>query len=532
MDALAPPAEEARPHPAWRWLPAALAALTVALHVGFAGRYGYTIDEYYLLACAARPDWGYVDHPPVAVWILGLVRALFGPSVQALRAYSALAGAGTVLVTASLAGALGGGARARGMAALAVFACAGMQAHFDMATMNPLDLLLVALSARVAVAALASQRGHEWLAYGAVVGVGLMTKLSMAVVGAGMAAGLLATRARRHLKTPWPWLGALLAAALFSPFVLWQVENGWVTLAWMRWVTERFNHHFPPGELVLQLVVTLNPVTLPIWAAGLYRLTREDGPDGTRALGVATWTFLLIFAVRKIKIYYLFPVFPLAFAAGAVQLEAWTARASLRRLLAGYAAVLLGSCVVVLPHVIPILPIEAFLLLHRGLGVGKRIQHLPEYRIPGQFRFRFGWDVVVDHLAAALDALPPDQRAQAAILTETYFEASAVDFLGPDRGLPPAIGGGNQYWLWGPGDATGEVVLVVGYSRPLLEACFGSVESAGVIPGTATPHWHHDRPLWICRRPRASLEELWPRFWVYGGTPPARRGSGGRPADR
>ena len=79
----------------------------------FHPEYGYFIDELYYLACAVRPAWGYVDHPPLSVLILGVSRRLLGTSLPALRLAPALAGVATVVLTGALARRLG--ARAFGL---------------------------------------------------------------------------------------------------------------------------------------------------------------------------------------------------------------------------------------------------------------------------------------------------------------------------------------------------------------------------------------------------------------------------------
>ncbi len=87
-----------RLHPADRLGLAALCVAKLVFHLATHRGYGIFRDELYYLACAAHPDWGYVDHPPLSIWLLWLQTALFGDSLLALRLLPALAGAGSVLV--------------------------------------------------------------------------------------------------------------------------------------------------------------------------------------------------------------------------------------------------------------------------------------------------------------------------------------------------------------------------------------------------------------------------------------------------
>src|SRR6185295_13897647 len=108
-----------------------VAAAAVALAASFTlvlilssvlGPYGWFIDELYYIACANRLAWGYVDHPPLSIAVLALMRALAGDAMWALRLPAALAAGATALVAALLARRLGGGAFAQSLAALCVAA--------------------------------------------------------------------------------------------------------------------------------------------------------------------------------------------------------------------------------------------------------------------------------------------------------------------------------------------------------------------------------------------------------------------------
>ena len=72
-----------------------------------------------------------------------------------------------------------------------------------------------------------------------------------------------------------------------------------------------------------------------------------------------------------------------------------------------------------------------------------------------------GWPELAETVARIYDALPPGQRAQAAVVASNYGEAAAIDFFGARYGLPPAISGHNNYWLWGPHGYSGNVVIDV-----------------------------------------------------------------------
>src|SRR5262245_20546661 len=94
-----------------------LGAAKVALHFFHNNAYGLFRDELYYIACSDHFAWGYVDHPPLSIFILALSRSLFGDSMLGVRVLAVLASAASVVLTGLLARELGGGRAAQLLAA-------------------------------------------------------------------------------------------------------------------------------------------------------------------------------------------------------------------------------------------------------------------------------------------------------------------------------------------------------------------------------------------------------------------------------
>lgn len=62
-------------------------------------------------------------------------------------------------------------------------------------------------------------------------------------------------------------------------------------------------------------------------------------------------------------------------------------------------------------------------------------------------------------VAAIYRSLPPEEQAHTAIVTTNYGEAAALDVYGVADGLPPALCGQNQYFLWGDHGYDGRVII-------------------------------------------------------------------------
>lgn len=320
--------------------PPRLAVAAVALAAGFGlvllgasvfGPYGWFIDELYYLACARRLDWGYVDHPPLSIFLLRGETALFGASVPAIRLLPALAGAALAFLTGHLARRFGGGAFAETLAALATLAPPIFLVFFGFFSMNAFEPVLWTVAVLALVGLVESGDSRRWMWFGLVAGLGLLNKHTMVLLGVGVFAGLLLTPERRHLASRWPWLAGLLAFAILLPNLVWQVQHGWPSLEFYRNADLYKNIPTPPLAGLVNQVLFMNPLTLPLWLAGLaFLLAARD----LRRYRFLAWTYLvllaLVLASRVSRPDRIAGIYPVPFAAGAVAVERAAARGGWR----------------------------------------------------------------------------------------------------------------------------------------------------------------------------------------------------------
>ena len=126
----------------------------------------------------------------------------------------------------------------------------------------------------------------------------------------------------------------------------------------------------------------------------------------------------------------------------------------------------------------------------------------------------FGWQQQVQAMARAVHSLPSEDQSRATLLAYNYGEAGAIDYFGKHYGLPKAISGHNQYGVWGPRGASGDVVVAIGFTKARLDRAFGNVAAFETIsPAYALPE-ESDLTIYICRQPRKTLSESWPE-WTY-----------------
>jgi hypothetical protein len=127
----------------------------------------------------------------------------------------------------------------------------------------------------------------------------------------------------------------------------------------------------------------------------------------------------------------------------------------------------------------------------------------------------FGWPEFVDRVAGVYRSLGPAERSRCTIVCGNYGEAGAIDFFGRRHGLPRAIAGHNNYWLWGPGDAAGSVAIVVGGEKEALERAYASVVLADVVVHPYSMPYESNLPIWLCRGRRVPFAADWAGMKVF-----------------
>jgi hypothetical protein len=276
----------------------------------------------------------------------------------------------------------------------------------------------------------------------------------------------------------------------------------------MRNATELKNFPVSPLQFLAGQLVLLHPLFAPLWLVGLGALLFAARFAPVRALGVGYLALLALMIEQKAKVYYLAPVYPLLFAAGAVVVARW------RPVWLGGA--LVGVGLLAVPLAIPVLEPERFLAYSAALGVREpQMERDARARMPDNFGFMFGWRELAEEVARVHQSLSPEDRARAEVFGRNYSEAGAIDYYGPALGLPRAISGHNSYWLWGPGSWDGAVLIVVGDVPAEFRARFASFEEKGRRLCEYCRSYESDVPVFVARGLRQPVSEAWPEMKRY-----------------
>lgn len=494
------------------------ALFKLLLHFAFNGRYGYFRDELYYAACGEHLDWGFVDHAPMIAFFARVTRALMGDSLFALRFFPAVAGALKVLLTGLITRALGGRRFAQSLACLSVLVAPIYLGIDNFLSMNAFEPVFWMGCAYIVILILNGRSEKLWLLFGLLAGLGLMNKHSMLFFGFGLVAGLLLTRARRLMLSKWFWLGGLIAFVVFLPNLIWEINRDWPTLELLRNVANsNKNVVLSPVGFLSQQALIMHPFVFPIWVAGLYYYLFTKMGRSYRALGVAYVITLVLFIVFKGKHYYLAPIYPMLLAPGAIFIQSVAEKPRLRWMKPTVVALLIIGGLVTAPFALPVLPIETYIKYAAVLPLaeGVKTENNRQGKVQQQYADMFGWENQAATVARVFDRLSPEEKSKCAIFGQNYGEAAAIDFFGPRFGLPKAISGHQSYFLWGPRDYTGEIMIVIGDNQKKLDTLFEHVEQGETIHCEYCMPYEDELPVWLCRGLKMPMSELWPSVKVW-----------------
>lgn len=484
----------------------------LATLIGQRWGYGYFIDELYYIACAKRLAFGYVDHPPLSPLLLRLMLATVGDSLLAIRVLPALAGAGSLFLTGLMARELGAGKFGQCLAAIALAISPVFLVMYGFYSMNAFEILLWTACGYLIILLIKRDQPRLWLWVGLLCGLGLLNKHTLGVYIVSVFVGLLFTPARKYVLSKWLWLGGLIAALLMLPNIIWQIQNGFPSLEFYRNATLSKNLDTSPLKVLLDQLLFTNPLATPIWLLGLgsYLFAKTNKPY--RLFG---WSYLILlltmFAARSSRPDRMFAAYPVLLAAGAVVLEQLIKRVShLRPVLAtGVIVVLLSGGIALLPVSLPILPPAMTTAYIHRLGLPIQIERGHSSGLPQWLADRLDWENFVKAVADAYHSLSPEEQAQSVILARSYADAGALELLGQPYHLPPVISGHNNYYLWGPGDATGEVVISIWRHRVELQPGFQEVIPAQSFTCQYCRLFRIAAPIYICKGIKQPVHELW-----------------------
>jgi len=486
--------------------PLAVVLAVALVHVLTNGRYGFHRDELQVLSDARHMDWGFVAYPPLTPFVERISLSVFGLSLVGLRMFSVIANATAILFTGFIARELGGGRLAQFTAALAVALSPLPLFEGTEFQYTTFDFLWWVLVAYFVIRLLKTENPRYWLAIGAFLGIGFMTKYTMGFYLAGILGGVLLTRARRYLMSGWFWTGMALGLAICLPNVIWQVKHGFISYHFLQHIHKRdVGEGRADGFWRDQFLICTNPMAAALWIPGLVGFFRD------RRYRMMAWMYvipLLLFAVGKGRGYYVGAAYPMLMAMGAAWGESWL-RSIGRWLRRAIDAVLFAGLLFCGAYIAAlVLPLAS-----SGRLKDFALEH------NGDLREEIGWEDYVKSVAGVRDSLPPEQQSHVGVIVRNYGEAGAIEMLGPECHLPRPISGTNSGWYRGYPDPPPKTLIVTGSTREGVDHWFTACRWAGHngnSQGVKNEESEHHPDIFVCGPPKLPWPQFWSKYLTFG----------------
>jgi len=485
---------------------AAIAVVSAAILLFAASRYGYFGDELYFLAAGRRPVWGYADQGPVLPLLARAMDTLAPGSYLVLRLPAVALTIVAIVLCAGLARAFGGGRIAQTLAAAGYATSPFLLLQGAMLTTNAVDTALWVIITWLVVRWVQTRRDVLLLAAALVTAVDLQVKWLIPFFWIAVAVAALIFGPRELVRRPMLWAGGVIVLISAVPELLWQSRHGWPQLS-MGGEIEGEQAILGGRLLFVPLSVALcGFLGTPLLLCGLWVLLRRRELRSYRFLGATLILLYAVFMITGGRVYYPAGMYAVVIAAGAAGAVTGLRRISRvwRRIVAVILAALGISATILILNSTPWRPAD------RISPPRDDAQAAVQIGVYGQF----GWPELDDAVTRAYDGLTPQERAHAIIITDTYWQASALDELGRDH-LPSIFSPSRGFGYFATPPDNASAVIAVGSTEPALRSQFEHVDPIGKLDTRlGFPGNTQNVTIWKCAGQRKPWSQVWP-YWMH-----------------
>jgi len=431
--------------------------LKVGLNLLAMSHFGFQRDELLHLALGDHLDWGFKEVPPFIALLARISTTIFGDSIFATRIFSTLAGGLIIWFTGKTVEAIGGKKFAVALACLTLILSPAFAASDYLFQPVVFDQLWWVITAYLVIKYLNTSQPKYMYLLGVVIGIGLLTKYTMAFFAIAMILSLLLTRQRRILWSKPVAIAALIAIVIFLPNIFWQFRHHLPLFTHMKNLREQQLNYIKPSDFIKQQLL-INGIALFVWLGGLLFLLFSPGQNKYRFIA---FTYLLVFIFlleMNGKDYYIFGAYPMLFAAGGYCFEQWLKNKTLRGLVLAFLTL---PNLVLLPLALPFLPIDQTIAAFKFVHLAPTWEDQKQHPLSQDYADMFGWDELGEKVARAYKSLTPEQQKHAQIFADNYGDAGAVYHYGKAYGLPEVASLNSSFTLWAPDSLNAHYIIYV-----------------------------------------------------------------------
>ena len=478
----------------------------------FTKGYGYFIDEFYYIACANNPAFGYVDHPPLAPLVLTVFQFVFGTSIYAIRFLPALAEAAAVFCTGILTKEIGGNKFAQLLAACSFAAMPVTVAFGGFYSMNAFEPLLAVLLLLIIVKMIKTGNTKLWINAGVIMGLGMMNKHTFGVFIIAFLFALIISGKWKLIFNRWFILGGVISTLIFLPNIIWQILNDFPSLEFYRNISVDKNVFTPPIDFITGQILQMSPSTVPVWIAGTFYLLFSKQYKDFRFLSVlfaGLFIFMMLSGTsRSDRLAFAYPA---AFAGGAVFFSNIINRYNIAWLKYIIIVFLFSGLALALPIILPYFNYETAKAHTEFLGINTELERGKKPPLPQVLADRIGWEEKVKLVVSAYNSLSEEVKKQTIIAAGNYGQAGAIELFGKSFNIPPVACSHNTYYLWSKERVNGNILLQLDNEEDYdgLTHAFDSVEVyPGIFKNDYVSFHENNLVVFICRGPKIPPIEM------------------------
>lgn len=441
-------------------------ALKVLLNLAAISHFGFHRDELLHLVLADHLDWGYKEVPPFIALLARITLSVFGDSVFAARIFPTIASGLIVWLTGRITVELGGRRFAITLACLALIFAPAFAASGYLFQPVVFDQLWWVLTVWLFTKYLntADVRYLYWL--GAAVGLGMLTKYSMAFFTFSLIIGILISKERKLLFNRHVLISAIIAVVIFLPNIIWQFVHHLPVITHMKELRATQLDYVTPAEFSIQQLLVNGPALL-VWLTGFCFLLFSFKLRRFRFLAIAYILIFLFLLEMNGKTYYLFGAYPMLFAAGGFAFEKFVNRSNVI-LRVAVILIFVVPNLLILPIVLPVLSFKRTL----GFFAYTR-QNLPfldfivtwedqeKHATTQDYADMLGWEEMSQKAAAAYHTLTPEQQKHTQIFADNYGQAGALHHFHKKYNMPDVVSLNSSFALWAPPNLNAQYIIYV-----------------------------------------------------------------------
>lgn len=496
-----------------------MALITVAFHLMVANNLGYNRDEMLYFTLGQHPAFGYNSVPPLIGWIAGIMQAIVGNSVFAVRIFPALLGGALILLTSALATELGGSRYASFLSAFGLMISLFFMRSFLMFMPVHLEIFLWTLCTYLIIKYINTTNDKFLLLFGIAAGITMLNKYLAALFFIGLIVIIPFTKYRKVFVSRMFYYGIAAGFLIFLPNMIWQISKHFPVTSHMSELYKTQLVHMNIPLYLTEQIITASMGSFFTIAGLIWLLSKKA--DKYRFLGILALFIIITLMLLKGKSYYTLGIFPLLIAAGAVSYEQWIIRTWIR---IAFPIFLIIFTIPVLPFGLPVYQLEGmkeyFRVLHEQYKVdlGTRFENGTIHSLPQDYADMLGWDELTQVADKAYRMI--DDKKAAFIYGDNYGEASAISVIGQKYGLPEALCFSESYQYWLPKhfdpDITSMVYINSGPPGQDMKWLFRKIYIVGSI--TNPDSREYGTTVYLCQEPVESFNKFWTERLKRKGT--------------